>query len=224
MGRMRTVEYGGSRYGAGYGNEERLRRLLTDASHELRIPLTAIRDVAQLSRVGERVDTAKLMERIERESVRMGRILDQLLLHMRMDVDYPMEYQPIDLRALIEAIAGEARGAGGPGLQVEVHADKGCPEIRGDRIRLRLALSNLLAEVIGRSQPDSALVLRLVRIADRIRIEAAVAPATAGMRCDTTGPGLAVAQSIITAHGGVLWINGGRSVVGNFVVELPCER
>ncbi|MBA3691068.1 MAG: HAMP domain-containing histidine kinase, partial [Actinobacteria bacterium] len=60
-------------------SEERLRRFVADASHELRTPLTSIGGYAQLFRHGaaERPeDLAKAMQRIEREAVRMGLLVE----------------------------------------------------------------------------------------------------------------------------------------------------
>ena len=64
-------------------SENKLRRFVADASHELRTPLTAIRGFAELHRQGAVPDgekTKELLGRIEKESVRMGALVEDLLL------------------------------------------------------------------------------------------------------------------------------------------------
>jgi two-component system OmpR family sensor kinase len=63
-------------------SERRLRQFAADASHELRTPLTSIRGYAELFRRGaaERpANAVSAMQRIEEQSVRMTRLVDDLL-------------------------------------------------------------------------------------------------------------------------------------------------
>jgi two-component system OmpR family sensor kinase len=62
-------------------SESKLRRFVADASHELRTPLTSIRGFAELHRQGavpEGEKTKELIARIEKESLRMGSLVDDL--------------------------------------------------------------------------------------------------------------------------------------------------
>src|SRR5690606_937674 len=68
-------------------SEQRLKRFVADASHELRTPLTSIRGYADLWRQGGlRAESAldDAMTRIEGESARMGRLVEDLLLLARL--------------------------------------------------------------------------------------------------------------------------------------------
>jgi two-component system OmpR family sensor kinase len=85
-------------------NENRLRRFVADAAHELRTPLTSLRGYAELYRQGalatpESVDMA--MGRIEAESRRMGRLVDDLLLLARMDQQRGLEMAPVDIGEVV---------------------------------------------------------------------------------------------------------------------------
>src|SRR5690606_21036001 len=66
-------------------SEEKMRRFVADASHELRTPLTTIKGFAELYRQGATRDTDMLLDRIERESTRMGLLVEDLLMLARVD-------------------------------------------------------------------------------------------------------------------------------------------
>ncbi|MDP1804651.1 MAG: histidine kinase dimerization/phospho-acceptor domain-containing protein, partial [Acidimicrobiales bacterium] len=73
-------------------SEDRLRRFVADASHELRTPVATIRGYAELHRTGALADPAALddaMRRTEQEAVRMGGLVDDLLHLARLDQGRP---------------------------------------------------------------------------------------------------------------------------------------
>ena len=81
-------------------SESRLRRFVADASHELRTPLTAIRGFAELHRQGAvtgEEKTKELVGRIEKESIRMSSLVEDLLLLARMDQAPSFNQQPVEL-------------------------------------------------------------------------------------------------------------------------------
>jgi two-component system, OmpR family, sensor kinase len=88
-------------------SEERLRQFVADASHELRTPVTTIRGYAELYRGGGLDDPTELeeaMRRTEQESVRMGRLVDDLLQLARLDQGRPLVQQPVDLAAVVAEV------------------------------------------------------------------------------------------------------------------------
>ncbi|MET0318596.1 MAG: HAMP domain-containing sensor histidine kinase, partial [Rhodococcus fascians] len=90
-------------------SEDKMRRFVADASHELRTPLTTIRGFAELYRQGATTDTAMLMDRIERESARMGLLVEDLLLLARLDAQRPIDRAPLDLLSLARHAVHDAR-------------------------------------------------------------------------------------------------------------------
>ena len=85
-------------------SEDRLRRFVGDASHELRTPITSIRGYAELFRRGADTrpdDLARSMSRIEAEAERMGVLVDDLLLLARLDQGRPLERKPVDLVSVV---------------------------------------------------------------------------------------------------------------------------
>ncbi|MGZ4310353.1 MAG: histidine kinase dimerization/phospho-acceptor domain-containing protein, partial [Gaiellaceae bacterium] len=84
-------------------SERKLRRFVADASHELRTPLAAVRAYAELFERGAGTrpdDLARSMRGIERESARMGVLVDDLLLLARLDEGRPLDREPVELGAL----------------------------------------------------------------------------------------------------------------------------
>lgn len=129
-------------------NENRLRRFVADAAHELRTPLTSLRGYAELYRQGalatpEAVGMA--MGRIEAESRRMGRLVDDLLLLARMDQQRGFEMAPVDISEVVaEAILDFEVVE--PDRPVTVQQG-GESMVIGDRHRLRQIIDNLLSNV-----------------------------------------------------------------------------
>ena len=81
-------------------SEDRLRRFVADASHELRTPVTTIRGYAELYRTGALRADGELdeaMRRTEQEAIRMGSLVDDLLHLARLDQGRPLERAPVDL-------------------------------------------------------------------------------------------------------------------------------
>ncbi|MGH8977482.1 MAG: histidine kinase dimerization/phospho-acceptor domain-containing protein, partial [Acidimicrobiia bacterium] len=93
-------------------SEERLRRFVGDASHELRTPVTTIRGYAELYRRGGLHDDAELteaMRRTEHEAIRMGALVDDLLLLARLDQGRPLDRAAVDLGVLADDAVRDAR-------------------------------------------------------------------------------------------------------------------
>ncbi|RPE75990.1 MULTISPECIES: cell wall metabolism sensor histidine kinase WalK [unclassified Frondihabitans] len=79
---------------------DQMRRFVGDASHELRTPLVSLRGYAELYRMGALTkpeDVAQAMDRIEKEAIRMGVLVQDLLQLARLDESKPLELGPVDL-------------------------------------------------------------------------------------------------------------------------------
>jgi two-component system OmpR family sensor kinase len=90
---------------------EQMRRFVGDASHELRTPLVSLRGYAELYRMGaiqNPDDVAQAMDRIEREAIRMGALVEDLLELARLDEAKPLEKTPVDLLPIAQDAALDA--------------------------------------------------------------------------------------------------------------------
>jgi len=99
-----------------------MRRFIGDASHELRTPLVTVRGYAELYRMGAISDeeqTAQSMERIEKEAIRMGGLVEDLLALARLDERRDIVVTAVDLRPIARDAALDAR-ATSPDREVTV--------------------------------------------------------------------------------------------------------
>ncbi len=90
---------------------EQMRRFVGDASHELRTPLVSLRGYAELYRMGAITspeDVAQAMDRIEREAIRMGALVEDLLELARLDESKPLRLEPVDLLPIAQDAALDA--------------------------------------------------------------------------------------------------------------------
>lgn len=90
---------------------EQMRRFVGDASHELRTPLVTVRGYAELYRMGAlptEDEVGQAMERIEKEAVRMGGLVEDLLELARLDEAQPLQLAPVDLVPLAHDAALDA--------------------------------------------------------------------------------------------------------------------
>ncbi len=103
---------------------DQMRRFVGDASHELRTPLVSVRGYAELYRMGALTkpeDVAQAMERIEKEAIRMGGLVEDLLELARLDEAKPLTLTEVDLVPLATDAALDAAAAS-PGRVVTVVA------------------------------------------------------------------------------------------------------
>ena len=101
---------------------DQMRRFVGDASHELRTPLVSVRGYAELYRMGalqSREDVAQAMDRIEREAVRLGALVSDLLALARLDEARELKRTVVELLPLAHDAALDARALA-PGRLIRV--------------------------------------------------------------------------------------------------------
>ena len=91
---------------------DQMRRFVGDASHELRTPLVSVRGYAELYRMGalqSREDVAQAMDRIEREAIRLGALVSDLLALARLDEAREPKRTVVELLPVAHDAALDAR-------------------------------------------------------------------------------------------------------------------
>ncbi|WP_134768755.1 HAMP domain-containing sensor histidine kinase [Nocardioides sp. 1609] len=222
-------------------SEERLRRFVSDASHELRTPIATIRGHAEMWRTGVTHDLDTVMERIESESTRMGDLVSDMLLLARLDQSRPLEQEPVDMLSLAtEAVLDAQALQPERSLTVEAHPGRRPPVVLGDEARLRQVLTNLLTNALVHT-PATSPVAVAVRVSEgrvvvTVRDEGPGMPAEAlsavfdrFYRADPSrsrdqggsGLGLAIVKSLVEAHHGTVTCTSDVTSGSAFGVSLP---
>ncbi len=222
-------------------SEARLRRFVADASHELRTPVTTIRGYAELFRRGgldAPDELAQAMRRTEQEAMRMGSLVDDLLLLARLDEGRPLQRAPVDLGVLVVDAAADARAVA-PDRAVGAEPSEGVV-VAGDEDRLRQVIASLVNNALVHTPAGTAMALRAHRHGDRAVVE--VEDSGPGMdaevaahaferfyRADASrsrahggsGLGLSIVQAIVEAHGGSVTLRSAPDKATTVRVELP---
>jgi two-component system, OmpR family, sensor kinase len=171
---------------AAHQSEERMRRFIADASHELRTPVTAIRGFAEYYRQRgglvrhwdqeEEAGTAdsaapaataeagltprdlnRIMVRVEKEAARMGLLVEDLLLLARLDKQRPLARQPVDLLSLAADTVGDARLLA-PARTIDLSVQPGAAFlVIGDEPRLRQVIGNLMSNALTHTPDGTAI-------------------------------------------------------------------
>jgi len=227
-------------------SEERMRQFVADASHELRTPLATVRGYAELFRQGavtKPEDVAGAMRRIEDEAIRMGGLVEDLLLLTRLDSQRPLEKGPVDLTVLAADAVQDARALDST-RQVRLlglSGDLRPTTIEGDEARLRQVVTNLVGNAVNHTPQGTDIEIAVGSDAGRAKLEvrdhgAGVDPVKARRvferfyRADASrvrgngggnGLGLAIVAAIVSAHGGRVGVSATPGGGATFVVDLP---
>ena len=145
-------------------SEKRIRQFVSDASHELRTPLVTIRGYAELYRQGavqKPEDVAQIMGRIEAESIRMGDLVEDLVVLARLDSERRAEIGPVDMAAAVRDTAADT-AAQAPHRDISfIGLDgedaPGLPLIEGADSKLRQVISNLAGNALRHTADDVAI-------------------------------------------------------------------
>lgn len=216
------------------------RRLLHDVSHELRSPLARLQAAAGLARR----DPAKvddLLDRVERESVRLDGLIEQMLTLSRLEADTdPEQSETIDLSELVAAVVDDARleaQAAGRSVHFEGEAralvaarvealHRACENVI--RNAVKFTAQGTCVEVRVTAPPADGQVLLIV--SDRgpgvapAELEAIFTPFRRGSNSRDTsgfGLGLAIARQAVVLHGGTIRATNREGGGLEIVMALP---
>lgn len=226
-------------------SEDKLRRFVADASHELRTPLTAIRGFAELHRQGavpEGAKTKELISRIEQESIRMGALVEDLLLLARLDQSRQMEFKPVDLVHVIEETVASATAAG-PAHPITVVMPNELYTL-GDSDRIYQVFTNLLANarihtptgtaitITARNEEDGAYITVTdngpgLSEANQKKIFERFFRADPSRQRNSTegsGLGLSIVDAVMAAHGGKIEVSSKPGLGTTFMLFFPNSK
>jgi two-component system OmpR family sensor kinase len=220
--------------------EDRLRRFVSDAGHELRTPLAAVRGYAELvRRAGSDHPEQALTSasRIESAAARMGVLVEDLLQLAALDEGRPLDREPVDLGDLAGDAVVESRALH-PSHDWRIGPIGSSVAVTGDAARLYQVVTNLLNNAAAYTPDGTTVTTSVLRIGSEVQLEVrdngpgfapellpraterfARGDASRSRATGGSGLGLAIVRAIVESHGGRLSLTNDNGAV--VVVHLP---
>nr|WP_312875327.1 ATP-binding protein [Allocatelliglobosispora scoriae] len=229
----------------------RVRRdFVANVSHELKTPIGALQLLAEAimdaTSDADDVDVEsarRFAERMQRESVRLGTLISELLELTRLQGAEPLpDPEPVNVDWVIaEAVDRSRTAAAAKKIDIEVRGDRSLT-VYGSDSQLATAVGNLVENAIAYSEEGSTVVVTIngdthrvkIRVADHgigiaadevdrvferfYRSDRARSRATGG-----TGLGLAIVKHIATNHGGRVEVTSTLGGGSTFTLRLPAR-
>lgn len=148
-------------------SEQRFRRFISDASHQLRTPLTSIRGFTEVLMRGakDEPETAlRVLKLIKGEAERMTRLINDLLILARLADAQNLEKQFIDLVDLAREGVEQAKELATDGRKIDIYLSiHERPVIQANADQLKQVLYILFDNAIkyGRPAPEGWICLQL---------------------------------------------------------------
>ena len=216
-------------------------------AHEIRNPLAGMAAGIQhmLTKFEEGDEKHQALERIQREGERVNRIIEDILLISRPP---HLNLAPCDISEVVEEVVRQhEESARGQGIEIRKYYASELPPVKGDRLRLHQALSNLLKEVIAAMPSGGELGIAVtgpgrvesVGRGDGECVEVEIWNNLVAIKEEEirrvfdpfyttkargTGLGLAITRRIINEHGGEIEVESKEGEGTRFIVRLPLAR
>jgi signal transduction histidine kinase len=221
------------------------RDLVANVSHELKTPITAIRAHLENLLDGVEEPNPEILEIMLAQSERLGRLVEQLLDLSKLESgEVPLRREEVALAPLVAQVVSEIEVAC-TDRDVALTSDlpEDLPAIEADPERVHQVLFNLVDNAVRFTPEGGAVRIEaqrhdgsvLVSVADTgvgipeealprlferfYRVDSSRARGDGG-----TGIGLAIARSVVEAHGGTIRAESEPGLGSTFTFDLPLAR
>ena len=223
-------------------SNELRRQMTADIAHDLRTPLTVITGYIEALRDGVLKPTPARFETMHNEAQQLKRLVEDLRTLSLVDAgELPMQRQRVAPRALLDRLAAAyAPQAAARQITLAVSAASETPDVLVDPERMAQVLGNLVSNALRHTPAGGRIDLSAQ--AQGTRVALVVADTGEGMPADVlphvfdrfyrgdaarsqqdgeSGLGLAIAKSIVEAHGGTIAAASTPGHGTTFTVTLP---
>jgi signal transduction histidine kinase len=222
--------------------EQSRRDLVANVSHELKTPIAAIRAHLENLLDGVAAPDPRALEVMLAQTERLGRLVEQLMDLSRLESgEVPLKRERLQIALLIPRVISEIAVAR-PASEVHVvgDVDLDVPAADADPERVHQVLFNLVDNAVRFTPPGGEVRVSARRREDRVEVRVAdtgvgIAPehlprlferfyrvdASRSREDGGTGIGLAIARSVVEAHGGRIRAESELGRGSAFVFDLP---
>lgn len=214
-------------------------------SHDLRSPLTAILGYVELlERIGQLNDQQReLVRRVQASVHSITALVNDLLDLGRIEAGFDTSRDVVLLQDILRYSLDTFQNlALEKGITLSVTMDSNLPSMRGNPIRLRQLVDNLIGNAIKYTPPggrvlismqaeDGQIILQVadtgvgIPLADQPRIfEKFFRASNVSKDTPGTGLGLSIVKSIVENHQGRIWLTSIPGQGSTFYVVLPVYR
>jgi two-component system, OmpR family, sensor histidine kinase SenX3 len=223
---------------------EHVRRdFVANVSHELKTPIGALALLAETIASGtdDPDVTKRLAERVVREAVRLGNIVDDLLGLSLLEAQERPTREPVPLPLLLGEAVDQVRAAADvAGVPLSIVAPVPGAELVCDRRQVLSAVVNLLENAVKYSEPGEPVEVAAQLDGDRVRIDVRDhgigipkrdleriferfyrVDRARGRQTGGTGLGLSIVRHVAQAHGGEVTVESVEGEGSTFSLLLP---
>jgi two-component system sensor histidine kinase GlrK len=227
--------------------EQQKTRFLRQISHDLKTPLTAVREGSELlsDEIGGKLtgEQREIAEILRTSSIQLQTLIEDLLSYQTSKFrNSALDLKPVNLKTIIDKVAADQKLAlVAKGLELNTRCCE--TSVLGDEEKLRVIVDNLLSNAIKFSPANGAIQVHLDRddkvlmldVIDsgpgiteeeksRVFDEFFQGTHVPGSHVKGTGLGLAITKEHVVAHGGSIEILDDENGGAHFRVTLPCRR
>lgn len=205
---------------------------VTNISHELRTPITAIKgavEVVLTGMAGEMNPTQEqFLSMAERNCDRLQTLIDDILVVSQMNAgEMEVDLQPVSLEPIVDSLVKEYQALSDENekaLEFSSEVQEYLPKVKGDGQRLRQSIGNLLSNAYRYTQREGKIVVRVRQRGNYLQVDVIDngigIPAEQASRIFErfyrgedelviatagSGLGLSMTKAIIEMHGGEIW-------------------
>ncbi|MCL4560136.1 MAG: HAMP domain-containing histidine kinase [Chloroflexi bacterium] len=221
---------------------EQRRQMTADIAHDLRTPLSVLSGYAEALSDGKLPGSTEIYEVLYTETQHLSRLVEDLrMLSLVETGELPLIRQPTSPQALLERVAAcHVATAQQKGVTLRVEAVEGLPQMSMDPERMAQVLNNLIGNALRYTPSGGEVTLGARQAAESGKVQLWVRDTGSGISPEDlphvfdrfyrgdparqqngeSGLGLAIARSIVEAHGGSLRVESASGQGATFTMEF----
>lgn len=218
------------------------RRMTADIAHDLRTPLTVLSGYLEALRDGDLAPSRERFEMMYVEARHLGRLVEDLRTLSLADAgELPLHIEQLPPADLLERVRDAfARQAEECGVALTVESEPSVPDLAGDADRLAQVLANLVGNALRYTPSGGTILLVAERRSESVALQ--VRDSGRGISSEAlphiferfyrgdssrqrtdgeSGLGLAIARSVVEAHGGTISVESSEGTGTVFTLLMP---